>query len=81
MLRQLIAVGPPMRLRQLIAVASLAVASGLEIPGLKTTYEIVTEGTGEPAVTKGSRVQVHATGIVAETGKKFWSTKVVGLLS
>lgn len=27
------------------------------------------------AVVKGATVTVHATGVVQETGKKFWSTK------
>ena len=48
------------------------------IAGYDTTYEITTEGTGAPAVKKSSRVKVHATGIVEETGKKFWSTKDPG---
>ena len=48
------------------------------IAGYDTTYEIVTPGTGAPAVTKGTKVSVHATGVVEETGKKFWSTKDPG---
>ena len=32
------------------------------------------EGAGD-VVSKGNTVTVHATGIVKETGKKFWSTK------
>merc|ERR1719473_1405262 len=47
------------------------------IPGIKTTYKIITQGNGK-AVTKGADVVVHATGIVKETGKKFWSTKDPG---
>lgn len=50
----------------------------LEIPGFKTTYEMVTAGTGTP-VRKGDTVFVHATGKIAfsdeKTGKQFWSTK------
>lgn len=46
--------------------------------GYDTTFSIVTEGTGEPAVTKGAKVRVHATGVVEESGKKFWSTKDPG---
>ena len=41
------------------------------IPGYKTTYELVKPGSG-PTVTKGATVTVHATGVVKETGKKFW---------
>jgi peptidylprolyl isomerase len=42
-----------------------------EIPGYKTTYTVVTPGSGQ-TVAKGNTVTVHATGIVKETGKKFW---------
>lgn len=35
---------------------------------------IESEGHGA-TIEKGDRVTVHATGIVKETGKKFWSTK------
>mmetsp|Transcript_29896 Transcript_29896/g.65341 ORF Transcript_29896/g.65341 Transcript_29896/m.65341 type:complete len:146 (-) Transcript_29896:1324-1761(-) len=45
-----------------------------KIAGKRTTYDIVKAGEG-PAITKGARVTVHATGIVKQTGKKFWSTK------
>jgi len=48
------------------------------IPGYKTTYTIKTPGQGGQKVAKGSKVTVHATGIVRETGKKFWSTKDPG---
>lgn len=48
------------------------------IPGFKTTYQIKTMGRGGPKVAKGSKVTVHATGVVKETGKKFWSTKDPG---
>jgi peptidylprolyl isomerase len=49
------------------------------IPGHKTTYQIIKPGGGGPKkVRKGSDVIVHATGIVKETGKKFWSTKDPG---
>eukprot|EP00992_Anisonema_acinus_P008395 TRINITY_DN4483_c0_g1_i1.p1 TRINITY_DN4483_c0_g1~~TRINITY_DN4483_c0_g1_i1.p1 ORF type:complete len:117 (+),score=29.96 TRINITY_DN4483_c0_g1_i1:61-411(+) len=47
------------------------------IPGCKTTYQIVTPGSGA-AVSKGQTVTVHATGVVQNTGKKFWSTKDPG---
>lgn len=50
-----------------------------KIKGLKTTYGILSEGEeGSDAVTKGSKVTVHATGTVKESGKKFWSTKDKG---
>eukprot|EP00994_Dinema_validum_P005599 NODE_3764_length_524_cov_187.035789_g3200_i0.p1 GENE.NODE_3764_length_524_cov_187.035789_g3200_i0~~NODE_3764_length_524_cov_187.035789_g3200_i0.p1 ORF type:complete len:137 (+),score=54.95 NODE_3764_length_524_cov_187.035789_g3200_i0:61-411(+) len=47
------------------------------IPGHKTTYETQNEGTGR-TVSKGQTVTVHATGVVVESGKKFWSTKDPG---
>eukprot|EP01051_Picozoa_sp_SAG22_P024042 SAG22_NODE_6482_length_848_cov_1.524700_1_plen_142_part_00 len=52
--------------------------SALEIPGFETTYEVVTEGSGDRTVSAKDTVTVHATGIVAETDKKFWSTKDPG---
>jgi len=50
------------------------------IPGVKTTYVTIKPGSGAAnvKVTKGKQVTVHATGIVKETGKKFWSTKDPG---
>mmetsp|Transcript_14600 Transcript_14600/g.30873 ORF Transcript_14600/g.30873 Transcript_14600/m.30873 type:complete len:117 (-) Transcript_14600:326-676(-) len=47
------------------------------IPGYKTTRRTLKEGSGA-SVVKGATVTVHATGIVKETGKKFWSTKDPG---
>ncbi|CAD7923689.1 unnamed protein product [Amoebophrya sp. A120] len=47
------------------------------IPGFKTTYEVLKPGQGA-AVAKSATVTVHATGVVKETGKKFWSTKDPG---
>ena len=47
------------------------------IPGLATTYKVLKAGAGR-AVAKGDKVTVHATGIVAEGNKKFWSTKDPG---
>ena len=41
------------------------------IPGHATTYTILKAGSGK-VVGKGSNVKVHATGVVKETGKKFW---------
>merc|ERR1712176_314193 len=49
------------------------------ISGVKTTYKVLTEGKNPgPIVEVGDTVTVHATGIVQETGKKFWSTKDAG---
>merc|ERR1712107_940330 len=48
-----------------------------EIPGYKTTREILQQGSG-PEVTKVCTATVHATGVVQQTGKKFWSTKDPG---
>mmetsp|Transcript_45947 Transcript_45947/g.109422 ORF Transcript_45947/g.109422 Transcript_45947/m.109422 type:complete len:118 (+) Transcript_45947:94-447(+) len=48
------------------------------IPGYETTYEIKAEGQGDKVVSKGNKVTVHATGVVKESGKKFWSTKDPG---
>ena len=47
------------------------------ISGMATTYTIVKAGSGA-AVSAGNTVVVHATGVVGETGKKFWSTKDPG---
>jgi len=52
-----------------------------QVPGLKTTYEILKPGQGGTAITKGSQGTLHATGVVKESGgvrKKFWSTKDPG---
>ena len=43
-----------------------------------TTFEIKKAGNGGKAIAKGSNATVHATGVVKETGKKFWSTKDEG---
>mmetsp|Transcript_115315 Transcript_115315/g.229817 ORF Transcript_115315/g.229817 Transcript_115315/m.229817 type:complete len:167 (+) Transcript_115315:41-541(+) len=49
------------------------------LAGAETTYKVLTEGSpDDPAVEVGDTVTVHATGIVAQTGKKFWSTKDPG---
>mmetsp|Transcript_80147 Transcript_80147/g.221640 ORF Transcript_80147/g.221640 Transcript_80147/m.221640 type:complete len:117 (-) Transcript_80147:103-453(-) len=47
------------------------------LAGYQTKYEILKEGAGKE-ITKGSTATVHATGVVQETGKKFWSTKDPG---
>merc|ERR1711879_588434 len=44
----------------------------------KTTYTVKKEGTGNKVVQKENNVTVHATGVVVETKKKFWSTKDPG---
>ena len=43
------------------------------LKGLGTTYQIVKAGRGA-VIQAGDTVTVHATGIVKETGKQFWST-------
>ena len=48
------------------------------ISGFSTTYKVIKEGDAGAVVAKGSTVAVHATGVVVETGKKFWSTKDPG---
>ena len=53
-------------------------SSGTPAPGCNgTVCNILKEGSGA-AVAKGATVTVHATGVVKETGKKFWSTKDPG---
>ena len=47
------------------------------LPGFATTYKTIRPGSGE-AVSKGDTITVHATGIVQQTNKKFWSTKDAG---
>ena len=47
------------------------------ISGYDTTYKMLKEGTGA-TVTKGAKVEMHATGVVEESGYKFWSTKDPG---
>uniref|UniRef100_A0A7S0KA87 peptidylprolyl isomerase n=1 Tax=Micromonas pusilla TaxID=38833 RepID=A0A7S0KA87_MICPS len=55
-----------------------AVRADMEpIPGYATTKQTITAGSG-PVVAKGDTVTVHATGIVEEGDKKFWSTKDPG---
>lgn len=55
-----------------------ATVTAVSIPGYQTTYDVVKPGGGSEVVAKGSTVTVHATGIVVETDKKFWSTKDAG---
>eukprot|EP00930_Biecheleria_cincta_P040922 TRINITY_DN2801_c0_g1_i1.p1 TRINITY_DN2801_c0_g1~~TRINITY_DN2801_c0_g1_i1.p1 ORF type:complete len:117 (+),score=32.00 TRINITY_DN2801_c0_g1_i1:61-411(+) len=47
------------------------------IPGYQTQKRTIKEGSGKE-ITKGCTATVHATGVVKETGKKFWSTKDPG---
>ena len=47
------------------------------IKGFKTKYTVLKQGAGATVV-QGAKVTVHATGVVVETGKKFWSTKDPG---
>ena len=48
------------------------------IEGFKTTFKVLKPGDPASVVAKGASVTVHATGVVVETGKKFWSTKDPG---
>ena len=49
------------------------------IEGFKTTFKILKSGSDSASVVaKGASVTVHATGVVVETGKQFWSTKDPG---
>ena len=47
------------------------------VTGYKTMKKILKEGSGKDVQAK-DQVTVHATGVVKETGKKFWSTKDPG---
>lgn len=52
--------------------------NGVPAPGCTgTVYNVLKQGAGKEVV-KGAMVKVHATGVVKETGKKFWSTKDPG---
>merc|ERR1712224_682950 len=64
-------------LRLSIVALALVCISAVDIPGHKTTYTVESPGSGA-SVKKGSTVSVHATGIVKQIGKKFWSTKDPG---
>lgn len=48
-----------------------------QVPGYKTQMQILRQGDGA-SITKGSKATVHATGVVMETGKEFWSTEDPG---
>merc|ERR1711937_799258 len=57
---------------------TVSMAEGTPAPGCTgTVYNVLQAGNGAQ-VQKGSNVTVHATGVVKETGKKFWSTKDLG---
>ena len=48
------------------------------LTGLDGTHQVAVAGVGGAVVTQGKRVGVHATGTLARTGVKFWSTKESG---
>lgn len=51
----------------------------LPVSGIKTKYAVVDAAAkGAPIVEKGDTVTVHATGIVQQGNKKFWSTRDQG---
>lgn len=58
-----------------IALTIQAVACSLSIPGYDTKFEVVEVGRGDRVVRKKDIVMFHATGYVAATGQKFWSTR------
>lgn len=51
-----------------------------KLSGYDTSYETTVAGADDVDifVKKGDKVKVHATGIVEQSGKKFWSTKDPG---
>ena len=63
----------------LLPTYTAAVGLSNAINGVKTTYEVIKEGPdGDLVVSARDTVTVHATGIVQQTDKKFWSTKDSG---
>ena len=48
------------------------------IAGIDTIFQVMADGDHGPSVQKGDYVECHATGIVMESNKKFWSTKDPG---
>jgi len=49
------------------------------LQGYLTKYDIIKPGAyGGRQITKSDTATVHATGVVVESGKKFWSTKDPG---
>ena len=74
-------------MRSTVLLAAVVVAATLcaaddfnELPGYKTKVAVVQPAADASAakVEAGDTVTVHATGVVKETGKKFWSTKDAG---
>ena len=63
----------PYRAAQVVTMAEMTPAPGCN----GTTMRTITPGTGKE-ITKGSTATVHATGVVKESGQKFWSTKDPG---
>ena len=58
--------------------AQVTMAEMTPAPGCNgTTMRTITPGSGKE-ITKGSTATVHATGVVKESGQKFWSTKDPG---
>eukprot|EP01062_Namystynia_karyoxenos_P046994 TRINITY_DN3533_c0_g1_i2.p1 TRINITY_DN3533_c0_g1~~TRINITY_DN3533_c0_g1_i2.p1 ORF type:complete len:215 (+),score=54.53 TRINITY_DN3533_c0_g1_i2:88-732(+) len=50
----------------------------IKIPGMATKYQILEPGSG-PSTVKGSKIQVHAYGVVEnETRRPFWNTRAAG---
>ena len=63
-----------------IAACFSTVAARMQkIKGFETTYQVLKEGSGKKVESK-CHVTVHATGVVQQTGKKFWSTKDAGII-
>ena len=73
-----------LKLSAAVCLLALAVSAGAtdeewqDIMGYETKMLIVKKGKAGAVVSKGDKVTVHATGIVKETDKKFWSTKDAG---
>ena len=63
----------PYRAPQVVTMAEMTPAPGCN----GTTMRTITPGSGKE-ITKGSTATVHATGVVKESGQKFWSTKDPG---
>ena len=57
---------------------TLSIVSSVSIDGMKTTYEVLKEGTGDRQVVNGDGINLHATGSLAADGTKFWSSKDSG---
>ena len=63
---------PPTRHPPQVTMAEMTPAPGCN----GTTMRTITPGSGKE-ITKGSTATVHATGVVKESGQKFWSTNAV----